>query len=125
MTPAEIIQYDTVKNGTGDVTAQQVMGQLNAAVKQGWKVMQQGDTLIIFKKTKGTEAEFHTFNAARSAQLVENVIKLFALLKKVGFTTAFTTYSNPKISSLFESAKDRVNTTITNEGGSFKAQVEL
>lgn len=124
MTSEEIIAYD-LKNTKSKEPLNKVIAGLNQAMQEGVKVMRQGDTLMVFKKQTNDVVEFHTFNAAPPEELVANVKKLMQLFKKLGFKKAYTTYTNPAITKLFEANQDSYPVQISSQNGQYKAEVSL
>lgn len=112
MTPEEILAVDVKRNPQGG-DIRDLRRFINSYAEIGGHLVQQGNTLMIFRTERGTTAEFHTFNADTPENLIKNVRMLFDLLKKIGYTEAETTYDNPKISQLFQQGADPDKLTIT------------
>lgn len=125
MTPEEIIAYDLKNNTKSKEPLEKVIAGLNQAMKQGVKVMRQGNTLMMFKKKTNDVVEFHTFNAAHTEELITNIKKLMQLFKKLGFKKAVTTYDKPEITKLFEANKGSYPVTISSKNGLYQAEVSL
>jgi len=86
-----------------------LIGMINKEVKEaGAHLLQQGDTLMLFKTGKDQKAEFHTFNAASAADLAKNGLIFFQVLKKLKYKGAYSDYENPLISKLFMTYIDPV-----------------
>jgi hypothetical protein len=127
MTPAEILEVDAKRNHPPGTKAGNLMAIINDQLRGNSHLVQQGNTLIIFKNAGGIgNAEFHTFNADTPENLAQNVLKFFEMLKKLGYKTASAPYENPKISGLFEkfvAPKYKVN--IDKQKGQYVAKVRL
>ena len=127
MTPAEILEVDAKRNHPPGTKAGNLMAIINEELRGNSHLVQQGDTLIIFKNAGGVgNAEFHCFNADTPENLAKNVLKFFEMLQKLGYKTASTPYENPKISDLFNTLiapKHKVK--IDKKDGRYVAKVRL
>ena len=126
MTPEEILKIDAERN-QGGIDVKNLIGYINSETKVGAHLVQQGDTLILFKTVKEGKAEFHTFNAGNAADLAKNVELFMQMLKKLKYKAAFTEYKNPLISKLFMTygpPKYKVNITEL-KSGDYRAEVTL
>lgn len=127
MTPEQILRYDVEHNQGGVVTFEQFAARIADEVEnENARVVREGDTLIIFKTVDKDSCEFHCINADTASNLAANVLKFMELAKKLGFSKAFTPYTNPAISHLikkFFTGKYKFDISETDEG--FRAEVFL
>ena len=101
MEPKEILEIDAKRNHK-DTNAQDLLDIINREIGLGAQIVQGGKTLMIFKPIGERRAEFHCFNADSAANLVKNVMGLFAALRKLGYAYAETPYDNPRVSELIQ-----------------------
>lgn len=101
MKPSEIVAIDAQTNGYG-MSAQELSEQIMSMKDQGWKTVQDENTLFVFqsKDDKGT-VEFNMMvgeekTAAKSCQ------KFFKMLKKVGAKQVVSEYINPAFTQIFK-----------------------
>jgi hypothetical protein len=127
MTPDEILEVDAQRNHPPGTRAGNLRAIINDEIRNKANLVQQGNTLIVFKTAGGKKnVEFHCFNAEKPEILASNVIKFFGMAKKLGYETASTPYQNPKISELFKNflpSKYKVN--IDQKDGRYVAKVRL
>jgi hypothetical protein len=126
MTPEEILKIDAKRNHDG-IEVKSLIGYINHEIRSGAQLVQENDTLVLFKSVKDDKAEFHTFNAGSAADLAKNVELFLQMLKKMGYKAAYTEYESPLISKLFMTYNnDRYKVNITKgEDSSFRAEVTL
>lgn len=103
---------------------QKHIDRLGTVLATGGQIVQQGNTLFMYKANDDKVVEFHTYNAEPANLLVENTRKFFRMLKKVGAQEVYTRYSNPKISELFQMLSPEFKTKIT-KSEDYKAKVKL
>lgn len=101
MKPSEIVAIDAQTNGYG-LSSQELAEQIVSMRDQGWRSVQDEDTLFLFKNKddKGT-VEFNMMvgdekTAAKSCQ------KFFKMLKKAGAKQATSEYMNPAFAEVFK-----------------------
>jgi len=125
MTPNEILKIDAKRNHK-DMSAKDLIDIINREIGLGAHVVREGETLMIFKSTEKDRAEFHCFNADSAANLVKNVMALFVLLRKLGYTYAETPYDNPRVSELIQQtvSAEQVSIKPTSDGR-YLAEVTL
>lgn len=127
MTPDEILEIDAQRNHPPGVQAGHLRAEINDFLRQRGHIVQQGDTLIMFRGAKSEkDVEYHCFNADTPQGLAENVMKFFIMAEKLGYKTATTPYENPKISELFKrfvAPKYDVDIKTTDAG--YEAKVRL
>jgi hypothetical protein len=110
MTPEEILAVDVKRNPQGG-DIKDLRRAINSYAEIGGHLVQQGNTLIMFRTKRGTTADFHCFNADTPANLVQNVKTFYELLRKLGYTEAETPYDNEKINPLIMQTSDKVEVT--------------
>jgi hypothetical protein len=126
MTPEEILKIDAKRNHDG-IEVKKLIGYINQEIHSGAQLVQENDTLVLFKSVKDDKAEFHTFNAGSAADLAKNVKLFLQMLKKMGYKAACTDYDNPLISKLFMTYIDpvyKVNIT-ENKPNGYHVEVTL
>jgi len=113
LTDFRILEIDAVRNSQG-VDAYKLREIIEDAIKnENASVVREGDTLILYLEVSDRHAEFHCFNADTADNLVKNVSNFYDVLRKEGFKTAETDYSNPKINELILRTTSPKNITIT------------
>jgi len=127
MTPAEILEVDAKRNHPPGTKAGNLMAIINEELRGNSKLVQQGNTLILFGNAGGVgNAEFHCFNADTPENLAKNVLKFFEMLQKLGYKTASTPYENAKISDLFKAfIAPKHEVKIDKKDGRYVAKVRL
>lgn len=123
MTPKEIIAADAAKNHP-DIPLEDHVERVGRLLAAGGQIVQQGNTLFLYKPKDDRQVEFHTYNADPAEKLVENTRKFFRLLKRVGAQEVFTMYANPRISELFKMLEPEFKARIT-KGDQYVAKVRL
>jgi len=102
MTPEQIIRHDAEHNQE-DMSLEEIVAQINHEINnEGARLVQEGDTLIIFKTKEDGSCEFHCFNADTPDNLAKNVVTFLTLAKKLGYQSASTPYKNPAVSHLIK-----------------------
>lgn len=127
MTPDEILEVDAQRNHPPGVQAGHLRAEINAFLRQRGHIVQQGNTLIMFKGSKNkTDIEYHCFNADTPQGLAENVMKFLVMAKKLGYETATTSYENPKLNELFQTfAPPKYELDIKKTDDGYEAKVRL
>ena len=126
MTPDEILEIDAERNYPPGIEAGHLRAEINDFLRKRGHIVQQGDTLIMFKNSGGKDVEFHTFNADSPQNLISNVMKFLVLAKKLGYETATTQYENPKIGELFkQGASKGYEVSVSKKDGFYEAKVRL
>lgn len=121
MTPKEILAADGERRG---VSLSKMIGTVNMFLRKGGKLIQEGNTLIMFKNSGDNTAEFHPFHAGSAEEMVKNIIKFAEMLKKLGFEFMTTEYQNERFNSLFKSAKQYETEIVKTQKG-YQATVRL
>jgi len=78
---------------------------------------------MLFKNVGNNTVLFHSFSADTPTKYLKNMVMFAEMLKKMGFEKAITTYTNPKLSSLFKAAGFDAVITETPDG--YEAEVRL
>lgn len=125
MTPDEILKVDAARNHPPGTTVEDLRGQINKQIMRGGHVVKEGNVLLVFRGASPGVVVFHPFNAGTSYDLIKAVKALIAMLKKAGAKTLRTYYTNPAVSTLFESAAQQFDISITKQNGAFVADVRL
>jgi hypothetical protein len=125
MTPKEILQIDAERNHPPGTTIGDLITNINDEIRAGGDIIQQGNTLIVYRGIGDGVVEHHSFNADTPQNLFNTNMSLWKMLRKAGATTARTTYQNPKITQLLELAKVEFDIDITEDAGTFTAEVRL
>jgi hypothetical protein len=125
MTPDEILEIDAKRNHPPGTVAGHLRADINKELRQQGQLVQQGDTLIVFRSIKKGVVEYHCFNADTPENLVKNVVAFLGMLKKIGIKTAVTPYQNPKINDLLRSFAETYKTDITKKGDVITATTHL
>ena len=108
-----ILEIDAKRNSQG-ADALELKEMIENAIKnENASIVRKGDTLILYLEVSDGHAEFHCFNADTANNLVNNVSDFYDVLRKEGFKTAETDYSNPKINELINRTTSAKNITIT------------
>jgi hypothetical protein len=109
----KILEIDAKRNSQG-ADALELKEMIENAIKnENASIVRKGDTLILYLEVSDGHAEFHCFNADTANNLVNNVSDFYDVLRKEGFKTAETDYSNPKINELINRTTSAKNITIT------------
>jgi hypothetical protein len=127
MTPDEILEIDAQRNHKPGTQVGNLRALINEQLRNKGDLVQSGNTLIVFSNSDGdSDVEFHCFNADTPPNLARNVIKFFEMAKKMGYKTATTPYSNPKVSELFKQLLPKeYKLDIRRKGDQFEAKVRL
>ena len=125
MTPDEILEVDAKRNHPAGTVAGHLRAEINESLRKKGQLVQQGNTLIVFRSAKEGVAEYHCFNADTPENLARNVMAFWEMLKQIGFKTAVTPYQNPKINDLFRSFSKTYKTDITQKGDVITATTHL
>lgn len=113
LTDFRILEIDAKRNSQG-ANALELKEMIENAIKnENASIVRKGDTLILYLEVSDGHAEFHCFNADTADNLVNNVSNFYDVLRKEGFKTAETDYSNPKINELIGRTTSAKNITIT------------
>ena len=123
MTPKEILEFDLARNQPDYMDLKKVFTFINYTIKNGGKLVREGNTLMLFKKVSDDTVEFHSFSADKPNVYLSNMAKFAAMLKKMGFEYAVTQFQNPKQSGMFKAAGFDAEITETDEG--YQAKVRL
>lgn len=123
MTPKEIIAADAAKNHK-DIPLEKHIERIGGVLANGGQIVQQGNTLFMFKADKKGSVEFHTYNADPADQYLENIRTFFRMLKKIGAKMAHTQYKNPKLSDIARALAPEFKSKIT-KNGMYTLQVRL
>jgi hypothetical protein len=125
MTPNEILEIDAKRNHPPGTVAGNLRAVINQELRNKGHLVQQGNTLVVFRIAGPGTAEYHCFNADTPENLVKNVMVVWKLLKKMGFKKAITPYQNPKISDLLRQFAKAYKIDITKQGTGFLATTHL
>jgi hypothetical protein len=125
MTPEEILEIDAQRNHPPGTTVDDLITMINDELSEGGDIIQEGNTLIVYRGIGDGVVEHHSFNADTAKNLLNANIAFWKMMQKVGASKAMTTYQNPKINELLEIAKLEFDISITEEGGIFTAEVRL
>jgi hypothetical protein len=127
MTPEQILRYDVEHNQDEDVELKHILWLIkHERTYENASVIREGNTLIIFKTVGKDSCEFHVFNADTPNKLAINVLTFLKLVKKLGYSKAFTLYKKPGITQLFEKfGRGRYKFDISKVDEKFKAEVYL
>jgi hypothetical protein len=125
MTPKEILQIDAERNHPPGTTVGDLITNINNEIRAGGDIIQQGNTLIVYRGIGDGVVEHHSFNADTAKNLLNANIAFWKMMQKAGASKAQTTYQNPKINELLEIAKLEFDISITEDGGFFTAEVRL
>lgn len=123
MTPKEILEVDVKRNQPDYMDLKKVITFINYTIKNGGKLVRQGDTLMLFRKVSEDTAEFHSFSADEPRVYLSNMAKFAQMLKKLGFDYAITQFQNPKQAGMFRAAGFDAEINKTDEG--YEAKVRL
>ena len=127
MTPDEILEIDAQRNHEPGTEAGHLRALINEQLRNNGDLVQSGNTLIVFSNSDGdSDVEFHCFNADTPPNLAANVVKFFDMAKRLGYKTATTPYSNPKVSELFKQfLPKKYKLEIKKKKDQFEAKVRL
>jgi hypothetical protein len=125
MTPKEILEIDAQRNHPPGTTVGSLITSINDEIRAGGDIIQQGNTLIVYRGIGDGVVEHHSFNADTAKNLLNANIAFWKMMQKAGASKARTTYQNPKINELLEIAKLEFDISITEDGGFFTAEVRL
>lgn len=123
MTPKEILEVDVKRNQPSYMDLKKVITFINYIIKNGGKLVREGNTLMLFRKLSEDSVEFHSFSADEPRVYLSNMAKFANLLKKLGFDFAVTQFQNPKQAGMFRAAGFDAEIEQTNEG--YQAKVRL
>jgi hypothetical protein len=84
MTPDEILEVDAKRNHPPGTVAGHLRAEINNELRNKGQIVQQGNTLVVFRTAKPDTAEYHCFNADTPENLVKNVMAVWKLLEKMG-----------------------------------------
>lgn len=126
MSIEELLAEDTKRHYPEGTDVGQVFAAFNEHMRNGGQVVRQGDAIIVFNAIAPKIIEHHSFNADSTSNLVDFHKKFFKMLKKAGVKMATTTYDNPKISKLLNSANNEFNVSIIeNDDGTYTSEVRF
>jgi hypothetical protein len=123
MTPKEILEFDLERNQPDYMDLKKVITFINYTIKNGGKLIREGNTLMLFRKLDDDSVEFHSFSADKPTVYLSNMAKFAAMLKKMGFEYAVTQFQNPKQAGMFKAAGFEAEINKTSEG--YEAKVRL
>lgn len=102
MTAEEIMAQDLQRNHPGrQITPESARQQLHHQLATGSLLTRIGNTLFVSRRLPEQGVEFHTINADRASDLVNNVDQYLQQIRRSGAQWAQTYYSNPRITELF------------------------
>jgi hypothetical protein len=119
MTDLEIVQIDAAKNHS-DVPVEAVYKAFDYASTDPTISIYRCDKSILLIDPTG---DFHFINAATFDEFVANVKTLFELAKLDGFKDVHTTFTNPRIIDVANTAK--VDYTVTKQDDTYFMKVRL
>jgi hypothetical protein len=125
MTPDEILEIDAQRNHPPGTQAGHLRGMINENTEQNGGIVQQGDTLVMFRLSAPKTVEFHCFNADTPQNLVKNLEVVLRMFKKLNLKMATTPYENPKINELFKLLPKEFKVQIVKTRDGFVAEVKL
>jgi hypothetical protein len=125
MTPDEILEIDAARNHPPGTVAGHLKADINENNRQKGSVVQQGNTLVMFRMVTPDTVEFHCFNADSPQNLIRNVEAVLRMFKKIGIAFAETPYANPKVSELFKQISNEFSVEIEEIPDGFLAKVRL
>jgi len=125
MTPDEILEIDAKRNHPPGTVAGHLRAEINDNNSKNGGVIQQGNTLVMFRLSAPKTMEFHCFNADTPQNLVKNLEMVLRVFKKLGVAVAQTPYKNPKINDLFAQLSKEFKVEIKKIPGGFSAEVRL
>jgi hypothetical protein len=125
MTPDEILEIDAKRNHPSGTQAGNLRATINAYTRKNGGVIQQGNTLVMFRLSAPQTMEFHCFNADTPQGLVKNLEVVLRMFKKLGAKMAQTPYKNPKINDLFKQLSKEFKVAIKQIPSGFSAEVRL
>lgn len=109
MTASEILEHDIKFNHAGAFSVNQATDIIQSLIDEGAILTRNGNTLFISQKLNDGVVEFHTINADRAPQLIDNTANYLRSIRKAGAKEVFTTYSNPKVSNAFENLASKMD----------------
>jgi hypothetical protein len=125
MTPDEILEVDAKRNHPPGTVAGNLRAVINDNTRRHGGVLQQGNTLVMFRISAPKIMEFHCFNADTPQNLVKNLKVILRVFKKLGVKMAHTPYENPKINDLVKQLSPEFKVAIKQIPGGFSAEVRL
>lgn len=121
MKPEEILDKIAQQSG-GAMTKANIVNFINAEIEAGAQVMQQDNTLIVFKSTQKTTVMFYLFSLDDVNRIGEILTVVFDIFKKMQYEIAETHYDVPALNRVYVAGGAEV--TQDPEGG-FRAKVRL
>jgi hypothetical protein len=105
LTFSELLKTDCIKNHSDiELSFDQAVNIILEAVVKGQTLHRFGNTMFLCKPHSTTGLEFHSINADKGEQLLENFKQLMEKVKSLGYAYATTFYDNPRISELLKNS---------------------
>jgi hypothetical protein len=123
MNSVEIIQKSMQGKLPPGVSEGQFLNGINFMLKkQGYKLIQIGNSAFLAKPDQAGTVEVHTFSAEKPAQLVQNYVELAKMLKQQGFKKAVSYSSDPGYTKIAKMSglPVKVTQTVRKEGKEMK-----
>lgn len=121
MKPEELLDK-IAKTSGGAMTKADLINFINAEIASGAQVMQQDNTLIVFKSTEKTTVMFYLFSLDDVNRIGEILTTVFDIFKQMQYEIAETHYDVPALNRMYMDGGAEV--TQDPEGG-FRAKVRL
>lgn len=102
MTDQEIIDKDIAKNHPEYSHAQAMLALHHEMKNPNGGKHRFGNTIFIVRKEPNNSIEFHTINADKSSDLLNNTKQFLNFSKLHGIKTAHTNFNSAKVSELFK-----------------------
>jgi len=103
LTFSELLKADCLKNHSDiALSFDKAVDIILEAIVKGQTLLRFGNTMFLCKPHSATGLEFHSINADKGDQLLENFKQLVEKAKSLGYKYLITFYDNPKISELLK-----------------------
>jgi hypothetical protein len=102
MTPDEILEIDAKRNYPPGTQAGHLRAAINNNTRKNGGLLQQGNTLVMFRLSGPKKVDFYAFNADTPQNLAKNLEKVFQVFKKLKIERANSPYERQDIREAFK-----------------------
>jgi hypothetical protein len=125
MTPKEILAIDAQRNHPPGTTVGELITDINDVLRTGGDIIQQGNTLIVYRAVEPGVVEHYSFSAEPLESVLEANIAFWKMMKKAGASTVRTAYEDPQIKTLLDLADLSFEISVEEQDGDYVVEVGL
>jgi hypothetical protein len=118
MTPDQILEIDAKRNHPPGTQAGNLRAVINDNTRKNGGLLQQGNTLVMFRLSGPKKVDFYCFNADTTQNFAKNLEAVFRVFKKLKIEKANSPYESPELKEAFNilSKKFKVKTITEPDG---------